>query len=29
MVESSPAADFFNNPKTQEGRRFITGELLV
>lgn len=29
IVETGPAADFFNNPATDEGRRFIQGELLV
>jgi len=28
-IESSPAAEFFVNPKTEEGRRFVAGELLV
>jgi len=29
VVESGPAQDFFTNPKTQEARRFVSGELLV
>ena len=29
IVESGPAAAFFANPKTQEARRFVAGELLV
>jgi tungstate transport system ATP-binding protein len=29
IVETGPAADFFNNPATDEGRRFIQGDLLV
>ena len=29
IVEASDAASFFNNPKTEEARRFIAGELLV
>jgi tungstate transport system ATP-binding protein len=29
LIESGPAADFFANPRTEEGRRFIAGELLV
>ena len=29
VVENGPAADFFANPRTQEARRFIAGELLV
>jgi tungstate transport system ATP-binding protein len=29
VVESSPAAEFFMAPKTEEARRFINGELLV
>jgi len=29
VVESGPADDFFNSPKTQEARRFVAGELLV
>ena len=29
LVESAPAAEFFNSPRTQEARRFVAGELLV
>jgi tungstate transport system ATP-binding protein len=29
VVENGPAAKFFANPKTQEARRFVAGELLV
>jgi tungstate transport system ATP-binding protein len=29
VAENGPAAEFFANPKTQDGRRFIAGELLV
>lgn len=29
LIESGPAAEFFANPRTQEARTFITGELLV
>ena len=29
IVEASDAATFFNNPKTDEARRFVAGELLV
>ena len=29
VVESSPVQDFFANPKTNEARRFVGGELLV
>jgi tungstate transport system ATP-binding protein len=29
LVESGPAAAFFNAPRTPEGRRFVAGELLV
>jgi tungstate transport system ATP-binding protein len=29
VIESSPAETFFSAPKTEEGRRFIDGELLV
>ena len=29
VIENGPAAEFFTSPKTQEGRRFIEGELLV
>lgn len=29
LIESGPAADFFANPRTEEGRRFIAGELLL
>jgi ABC-type phosphate transport system ATPase subunit len=28
-VESGPTQEFFANPKTQEARRFVSGELLV
>jgi tungstate transport system ATP-binding protein len=29
VVENGLAAEFFDNPKTQEARRFVAGELLV
>ncbi len=29
LVENAPAAEFFANPRTQEARTFIAGELLV
>jgi tungstate transport system ATP-binding protein len=29
VVETGPAATFFNEPRTQEGRRFVAGELLI
>jgi tungstate transport system ATP-binding protein len=29
VVESAPAAEFFANPKTEEARRFVAGELLI
>ena len=29
VVESGPAAAFFDSPKTHEARRFVAGELLV
>jgi len=29
VVECSPAAEFFANPKTEEARRFVAGELLL
>jgi tungstate transport system ATP-binding protein len=29
VLESGPAAEFFTDPKTQEARRFVGGELLV
>ncbi len=29
MIENSPAADFFENPRSKEARKFIAGELLV
>ena len=29
VVEIGPAAEFFANPKTEEARRFVAGELLV
>ncbi|MGH6767787.1 MAG: ATP-binding cassette domain-containing protein, partial [Xanthobacteraceae bacterium] len=29
VVEQSDAATFFGNPKTEEARRFVAGELLV
>ena len=29
IVEASDATTFFNNPKTEEARRFVAGELLV
>jgi tungstate transport system ATP-binding protein len=29
IVETGPADEFFSNPKTQDARRFVAGELLV
>ncbi|SRR6185437_3693866 len=29
LIESGPAADFFNAPRTEETRKYIAGELLV
>jgi tungstate transport system ATP-binding protein len=29
LIESGPAAEFFANPRTEEARKFIAGELLV
>jgi tungstate transport system ATP-binding protein len=29
LVENTPAPDFFVNPRTEEARKFIAGELLV
>jgi tungstate transport system ATP-binding protein len=29
LVETGPATDFFANPRTQEAKKFIAGELLV
>jgi tungstate transport system ATP-binding protein len=29
LVENGPAAEFFDNPRTAEARKFIAGELLV
>jgi tungstate transport system ATP-binding protein len=29
LVESTPAAEFFTRPRTEEARKFIAGELLV
>ena len=29
LIESGPAEEFFENPRTPEARKFITGELLV
>jgi tungstate transport system ATP-binding protein len=29
LIEHTPAAEFFGNPKTGEARRFIAGELLI
>jgi tungstate transport system ATP-binding protein len=29
LIEHGPASEFFANPRTQEARRFIAGELLV
>ena len=29
LIENAPAAEFFANPRTQEARTFIAGELLV
>jgi tungstate transport system ATP-binding protein len=29
VLESTPAAEFFESPKSQEARRFIAGDLLV
>ena len=29
LIENGPASEFFANPRTQEARKFIAGELLV
>ena len=29
LIESTPAAEFFTKPRTEEARKFIAGELLV
>ena len=29
LIESAPASEFFNRPRTEEARKFIAGELLV
>ena len=29
VIEIGPAGEFFANPKSQDARRFIAGELLV
>jgi tungstate transport system ATP-binding protein len=29
VIENTPTADFFSNPKTEEARRFVAGELLI
>jgi tungstate transport system ATP-binding protein len=29
LIENAPAAEFFATPRTEEARKFITGELLV
>jgi tungstate transport system ATP-binding protein len=29
LIETGPAAEFFTNPRTQEAKKFIAGELLV
>ncbi len=29
LIENAPASEFFANPRTQEARKFIAGELLV
>jgi tungstate transport system ATP-binding protein len=29
VVETGPAEEFFANPRTQDARRFVAGELLV
>jgi tungstate transport system ATP-binding protein len=29
VVETAPATEFFNSPRTEEARRFLAGELLV
>jgi tungstate transport system ATP-binding protein len=29
LVEAGPAAEFLANPRTQEAKKFIAGELLV
>ena len=29
LIEHGPASEFFANPRTQEARKFIAGELLV
>ena len=29
LVETGPAEEFFQNPRTSEAKKFIAGELLV
>jgi tungstate transport system ATP-binding protein len=29
LIESAPAAELFNSPRTEEARRFLAGELLI
>ena len=29
IVETGPADEFFTNPKSNDARRFVAGELLV
>ena len=29
LIETAPAEQFFTQPRTQEARKFIAGELLV
>jgi tungstate transport system ATP-binding protein len=29
LIENAPAAEFFNAPRTEEARRFVSGELLI
>ena len=29
LIETGPASEFFANPRTQEARMFIAGELLM
>jgi tungstate transport system ATP-binding protein len=29
LIETGPAAEFFVTPRTEEGKRFIAGDLLI
>jgi len=29
LIEQGPAREFFTNPRTQEAKKFIAGELLI